>query len=284
MIVISKAHRFSSNQGKVGWQDRTIPKRKKKHPSFRPSNGSFVTTINEATSKYLRRRVWEREAKSSRFQTNIEISGVESWLGPSSTTNGSGKLGLETIHLVHFQNYGEQELLPPREISHGILEPSSSSSSSSSRMDASRWFIERKFRFALLSYPFNCSPPSSWGSGRIWCKVFGEKLRRGKKWFAVFDRVIITGGKCGDLFRNTLILWREFSLGKLGPPLYGEFVSKKSWFLLENLFWWNVGRGPFQEFNTETSFKYIFRKRIFREFKRFDSLRRIIFTFNFACF
>lgn len=214
--IISKAHRFSSNQGKVGWQDRTIPKRKKKHPSFRPSNGSFVTTLNEATSKYLRRRVWEREAKSSRFQTNIEISGVESWLGPSSTTNGSGKLGLETIHLVHFQNYGEQELLPPREISHGILEPSSSSSSSS-RMDASRWFIERKFRFALLSYPFNCSPPSSWGSGRIWCKVFGEKLRRGKKWFAVFDRVIITGGKCGDLFRNTLVLWREFSLGKLGP-------------------------------------------------------------------
>lgn len=158
MIVISKAHIVflrSSKKNRIA-RSNEIPKRKKKHPSFHPSN---VRTINEATSKHLRRRVWEREAKSSRFQTNIEISWVESWLGPSSTTNGSGKLGLETIHLVHFQNYGEQELLPPREISHGILEPSSSSSSSScSRMDASRWFIERKFRFTLLSYPFNCSP------------------------------------------------------------------------------------------------------------------------------
>lgn len=237
--IISKAHRFSSNQGKVGWQDRTIPKRKKKHPSFRPSNGSFVTTINEATSKYLRRRVWEREAKSSRFQTNIEISGVESWLGPSSTTNGSGKLGLETIHLVHFQNYGEQELLPPREISHGILEPSSSSSSSS-RMDASRWFIERKFRFALLSYPFNCSSPlrveDQGGSG---AKFLEKSYDAGKNDLPCSIAWLLRVENVGIYFETLWYFGENLVLGSLGLLWricfeeivipFGEFILVKRW-------------------------------------------------------
>lgn len=60
------------------------------------------------------------------------------------------KLGLETIHLVHFQNYGEQELLAPREISHSRPPPPPQEWM---RVDG----LSRE-SFTLLSYPFNCSP------------------------------------------------------------------------------------------------------------------------------
>lgn len=127
-------------------------------------------------------------------------------------------------------------------------------------MDASRWFIERKFRFTPLSYPHLIAPPSTFdesstGSGalKVLGKVFGGKLcDLGKSDLPLdgFDLVIIMEnmgsslGVRGFISKDFASFEREFSFtGSSGEFVsrkcfvipFGEFILLKRLLLLKNL-------------------------------------------------